>query len=184
MRGNHMNDTTKITIGIIIGASIIAGGLYLGLKEGLSGMATHQKTITSSKQNITSTSSNTITSQPTVTTPPSSTLTPTPTPEEISWTKTDIIKALSKKTNIPEDKIKFSIGEKIEKKDKVLIKGGVSREGEMGGADFMGVIDKDGVKITYVGQGVPSCSEVDPYGYPLSWADYCINESGQTIRRK
>ncbi len=176
-----MKETTKIVFGLIIGSAIIAVGLYFGLKEGLKEISTSQTSVnpqSSNSTNITPLPSNTPTLQPT------STSLPTPTSAEITWIKSDIIKALSQKTNIAEDKIRFSIGEKVKKENKVLIKGTVSKEGEIGGAGFFGVINQNGVNITYTGQGTPSCSEVNPYGYPLSWADYCINSSGQTIHRQ
>ena len=101
----------------------------------------------------------------------------------MTWTKSDILQALAIKTGIPEDKIEFSIGDQIKEGNRVLLRGTVSREGEMGGAGFFAAVDNRGVKVTYTGQGVPKCSEVNPYGYPKSWADYCINAQGQTVRR-
>ncbi|MCD6225618.1 hypothetical protein J7J95_00850 [bacterium] len=101
----------------------------------------------------------------------------------MGWRKSDLIAALSEKTGIPEDEIHFSVGEQIKKEDKILLRGGVSREGEMGGAAFFAVVDENGVKVTYAGQGVPLCSEVNPHDYPLSWADYCVDENGNTVPR-
>ncbi len=175
-----MKESTKIFLGLIIGSVIIAAGLYFGLKEGLKNISTNKITVSQNQDHNTK-----VTPLPSNTPTPQETPTPsaTPTPAEISWTKSDIIKALSKKTHIPEGEIKFSIGQKVTKKDKVLIKGAVSRKGEMGGAGFFGVINEEGVNITYVGQGVPRCSEVNPYGYPLSWADYCVKDNGQVVRR-
>ena len=53
----------------------------------------------------------------------------------------------------------------------------------MGGAGFLGYIDNTGVHITYAGQGVPECKDVNPYNYPTSWADYCTSQNGDTIKR-
>ncbi len=166
-----MDNGTKIALAIVIGAGAIAAGLYLGL----------QKTTLPAKITISVTPIPT----PAPTAPPAtpSPQPPSPTPE-ITWTKSDLIKALSQKTGIPEDKITFSLGDKITRPDKILIRGAVSQKGAIGGGGFFGYIDHQGVHITYTGQGVPQCSEVDPYGYPLSWADYCLNSQGQLVRRK
>lgn len=116
---------------------------------------------------------------------PTPTLTPTLNPtQEISWTKSDLLAALAEKTGIPEEEIEFSVGEELKKEGGVLLRGGVSRRGEMGGAAFFAVVDETGVRVTFAGQGVPQCSEVDPYGYPFSWADYCVDEGGNTVRRQ
>jgi hypothetical protein len=59
----------------------------------------------------------------------------------------------------------------------------VLRAGEDGGAGFLAAKDTQGVwVVTYVGQGVPDCDEVDPYGYPTSWADACMRD-GVTVPR-
>jgi len=114
---------------------------------------------------------------------PSTSPVPSVTPE-IFWRKSDLLAALSQKTNIPENEINFSVGEEIKEASRVLLRGSVSRQGEIGGAGFFALVDAQGVQVTFVGQGVPLCSEVNPYDYPLSWADYCLDENGQTIARE
>ncbi len=110
------------------------------------------------------------------------TVTNTATPVKITWTKDEVIKAVSAKSGIPLDKIKVSIGETIDKGDKILMRGTVGEVGEVSGAGWFAVITTAGVNVTYVGQGVPECSEVNPFGYPTSWADYCMS-NGNTVKR-
>jgi len=173
-----MSSSNKIALSIIIGAFLIAVALYFGLKQGLK-----------KNQYVANQNTKPLTT-PTIVTPTPEKLTPTskpsPTPSptpEIVWTKEDILNALHEKTGIDKDKINFGISKKIDKGDKILLRGGVSEKGAMGGALFFAVVDKDGVKVTFAGNGVPLCSEVEPYGYPLSWADYCIDENGNTVKR-
>ena len=174
---NTQNNGNKTAISILIGAILIAVALYFGLTQ--KGFP-----IGSSK------TTNQVSLSPTSLPSPSPTVSaklstiPSPAPTaEIIWKKSDLITALSQKTGIPEGKINFSVGEEIKKEGKVLLRGGVSREGEMGGAGFFAVVDVNGVTVTYAGQGVPQCSEVNPYGYPLSWVDYCVDEQGHTVAR-
>jgi len=176
----------KTAISIILGSALIAAALYLGL------IGQQLSSIINQKQSVLPTSfpnqSEKITTVPspkqslTITVSPSLTPTNTPVPQ-ISYKKSDIIAALSQKTGIPEDEINFTISQEIKKEGKILLRGGVSREGEMGGAAFFAVVDENGVKVTFAGQGVPECSEVNPYDYPTTWADYCVDEDGNTVAR-
>ena len=176
-----MNSSTKIAISIFLGFLVVAAAVYLGLsKLSLKSKGIIEKQ-TSQKEEVISPSATSPMNSPSPTLTPTNT--PTPTPAEITWTKSDILQALVQKTGIPEDKITFSISKEIKEKDKVLLRGGVSEKGAMGGAMFFAVVDKDGVKVTYAGNGVPLCSEVNPYGYPKSWADYCVDENGNTVKR-
>jgi cytoskeletal protein RodZ len=116
--------------------------------------------------------------------PPAHATSPSPTaPPELIWKKSDLIKALSEKTGIPEAEVVFSVGDQVKESNRLLLRGGVSRQGETGGAAFFAVVDENGTKVTFAGQGVPACSEVNPYNYPLSWADYCVNSQGDTVAR-
>lgn len=101
-------------------------------------------------------------------------------PPEMPVSAEDMIRdALVAKTGIPEDELDFSVGENTE----WIARGTVRREGEPGGAGFFAAKDMEGVWIvTYVGQGVPECDEVNPYGYPTTWADYCM-EGGVAVPR-
>ena len=172
-----MSQGNKIILAILLGSGVIAGGIYFGLGN-ISrhpGGTVPQPTASVSPAQVTAT--------PTPTPTPTPTQAPPTTPAEITWTKSDLIAALSQKTGIPANEIKFSVGKQIKKPGKVLLNGSVSRQGEMGGAGFFAIVNASGVKVTYAGQGVPQCSEVNPYGYPLSWADYCVNSQGQTVKR-
>ena len=167
-----MSKNLSIPLSIIVGAGLIAGGVYFGLKEGLK---KDQFDLQPSPE-----ASVIPSAKPTPIPTPTSTPTPVP---EISWTKSELRKALSRKSGIPESELKFSVGDEIKKPGKILLRGSLGREGEMGGAGFFAVVNDQGIKVTYVGQGVPECSEVNPYGYPTSWADYCLDSSGQTVKR-
>ncbi len=103
--------------------------------------------------------------------------------KDITFTKTELIKALSDQTGIDEDKIEFSIGDQVKKDDKILLQGTVKESGYEGGGGFFAVVDENGVKVTYSGQGVPECKDIDPYGYPKSWADYCLDANGNPVER-
>ncbi len=170
-----MNQANKIVLSILLGAGAIAAGVYFGLNSmGRQKGVSLQPTIA-----VRLTRRAIATPLPTV--PP--TQAPTATPAPITWAKSDLIAALSQKTGIPKNEIKFSVGKQIKRANSVLLNGSVSRQGEMGGAAFFAVVDAGGVKVTFTGQGVPQCSEVNPYGYPLSWVDYCVNSQGQTVKR-
>jgi hypothetical protein len=87
--------------------------------------------------------------------------------------------ALAVKTGIPEGELVVSVAENRGR----IARGTVSRVGEDSGAGYFAVKDTQGVwVVTYVGQGVPECDEVDPYGYPTSWADACL-QGGVTVMR-
>jgi len=168
-----------VAVSIFLGSLVIALALYWGLTS------RREKAGQEVSLMVTPTPSLSPSSVPSPL--PSSSLSASPVPSitpEIFWRKSDLIAALSQKTNIPEDEISFSVGEEIKKTDRVLLKGGVSRQGEMGGAAFFALVNAQGVQVTFVGQGVPRCDEVNPYGYPLSWADYCLDENGQTVARE
>lgn len=159
-----MKGQNKVAISLFLGAIVIAAALYFGLVK-----------------------SKNPTTQPTGTQTPTpiATQVSQPTPEaspEITWTKSDLISALSTKTGIPEAEVVFSTGDTVDYNNTKLIRGTVQRQGEMSGAGFFAVADANGVTVTYVGQGVPDCSDVNPYGYPTSWADYCMS-GGATVQR-
>lgn len=166
----------KIGLSVFLGAVVIAAAIYLGLtktKIPILELRPGESSIEASPMAKQSTS-------PTSTTTPAPATTP-PAPD-ISWTKSDLVAVLSTKTGIPEREIIFSTGDIVDHGDTKLIRGTVQRQGEMGGAGFFAVADTSGVTVTYAGQGVPDCTEVNPYGYPVSWADYCM-DSGNTVRR-
>ncbi len=175
-----MSSSNKIALSIFLGFLTMAAALYFGLsKFTLNFQSLPQPQPTPTKETSQPSFFPTSVLSPTLT----PTNTPTPTPTEITFTKTDLLQALVQKTGIPQDKITFNVSKEIKKDDKILLRGGVSEKGAMGGAMFFAIVDKDGVKVTYAGNGVPLCSEVNPYGYPKSWADYCVDDAGHTIKR-
>lgn len=158
---------------MLLGAVVIAVAVYFGLTKDTP-LIPRTNTENMTEQSLQPTDSSVL-QTPSL----SSTVAP---PSEITWTKSDIITALSVKTGIPEAQVVFSIGETVDRGATKLIRGTVQRQGETGGAGFFAVADVNGVIVTYSGQGVPECSEVNPYGYPLSWADYCM-DGGNTVSR-
>lgn len=94
-----------------------------------------------------------------------------------------IKQGLLSKTIIPADKLQFEIGERRDRENKILIRGTVKNKDEEHGAGFFAYCDLEKCEVTFVGQEVPKCSEVNPYGYPLDWADYCIDEKGELVKR-
>ncbi|MDH7476075.1 MAG: hypothetical protein QHH09_01220 [Microgenomates group bacterium] len=94
-----------------------------------------------------------------------------------------IKQGLLSKTIIPENKLEFQIGERVDRENKILIRGTVKNKDEESGAGFFSYCDLQKCEVTFVGQEVPKCSEVNPYGYPLSWADCCVNEEEKLIKR-
>ena len=90
---------------------------------------------------------------------------------------------LLQKTAIPEDKLVFEIAENTGKIARGAVK---NKDSQVGGAGWFAAKNQNTQnkwRVTYVGQGVPECSEVNPYNYPTSWADYCLNTQGKTVKR-
>ena len=174
------NSGNKIAVSVFLGAALVAAALYFGLTKPKPSFLSNQ-----TMNQISPTVSILPTMTPTSSSPAKmAQKPPSSSPaKEISWKKSDLITALSQKTGISENEIKFSVGQEIKKEGKILLNGSVSREGEMGGAAFFAVVDQGGVKITFTGQGVPNCAEVNPYGYPISWVDYCVDQGGNTVAR-
>ncbi len=101
-------------------------------------------------------------------------------PEPVTLSDKEMIReALIAKTGIPEAGLVYSITESTGG----IARGGVKRVGEMSGGYFFAAKDMEGVwVVTYDGSGVPMCDEVDPYGYPTSWIEYCVRD-GETVKR-
>ena len=179
----------KIPLAIVLAGFLIGLGLYLGLRQN------NLKTQTSLKEDnekmITISSPPTPTSIPTLTKTPSPTstvvLTPTPTSFPTvgipQVNEEQIKKGLLAKTNISEDKLIFSIGERFARENKIFIRGTVRNKDEEHGAGFFAYCDLEKCEVTFVGQEIPKCSEVNPYSYPREWADYCIDEKGEIVKR-
>ncbi|GEM_PF-2227980 len=92
----------------------------------------------------------------------------------------DLIKqALLDKTGINPADFMFDIADN----NGTIARGTVKDKNDIGGAGWFAHKSNGVWTITYVGQGVPKCSEVNPYGYPVSWADYCLNSQGKPVHR-
>lgn len=123
--------------------------------------------------------------EPQVSLPPTPTLAPSPaTPPKPILNQEQIKQSLLVKTGIPQDYLSFSVGKTQEVEGRLLISGGVKdARSEVGGAGFFAVCEIDNCFVVYTGQGVPECSAINPYNFPKSWADYCLDATGKTIKR-
>ena len=93
-----------------------------------------------------------------------------------------IKQALLQVSNIPENKLEFEIADN----NGQIARGTIKNKDDQGGAGWFAAKNQNTQnkwKVTYIGQGVPKCTEVNPYNYPTSWADYCLNSQGQAIAR-
>lgn len=90
-----------------------------------------------------------------------------------------IRRALVAKTGIPEGEMVASVAQSTGR----VARGTVSRAGEEDGGLFLAARDTQGVwVVTFVGNGVPDCADVEPYGYPAGWVDACMRD-GVTVWR-
>ena len=64
-----------------------------------------------------------------------------------------------------------------------MIKMSVRNKNTISGAMWFAAKINGQWNVTYIGHGVPECDEVNPYNYPTSWADYCMDEHGNTVAR-
>ena len=87
--------------------------------------------------------------------------------------------ALLDKTGINPSDFMFDIADN----NGTIARGTVKDKNDISGAGWFAHKSNGVWTITYVGQGVPKCSEVNPYGYPVSWADYCLNSQGKPVHR-
>ena len=114
--------------------------------------------------------------------PPTSEPPPPPSPSPVP-TLTDeeaIRQALLAKLGWTVAELDFSMGEN----SGTVARGTVKKVGEMHGAGWFA--GKDGAGnwvIAYIGQGVPSCSEIQPFNFPTTWISHCLDGSGNTITR-
>ncbi len=201
MSNKSQNGSGSIVAGaIILGAIIIGLFIYLGLQRNTNNdQQTPAKNITD-KINKTSTR----TSTTSATTAPNNTFNQdslsknrkTENTQQVDTTLTTnnqssqptisdeeaIRQELLQKTNIPENKLEFEISVNNGK----IARGSVKNKDDQGGAGWFAAKNQNTQnkwKVTYVGQGVPKCTEVNPYNYPTPWADYCLNAQGKTVKR-
>lgn len=96
--------------------------------------------------------------------------------------KEAIKQSLLQVSEIPENKLEFEIADN----NGQIARGTVKNKDDQGGAGWFAAKKQNTQnkwKVTYIGQGVPKCTEVNPYNYPTSWADYCLNSQGQAVAR-
>lgn len=176
----------KIPIAIIISGLFIAIAIFFGLrgeKDFKVGKNTNKQPIISQTQSLSPTKilkqklTSTTASVPTEKIVLSSTVAVPQLKEE------QIRQGLMVKTIIPADKLQFEIGEQRDRENRILIRGTVKNKDEEHGAGFFAYCDLEKCEVTFVGQEVPKCSEVNPYGYPLDWADYCVDNRGEIVKR-
>lgn len=173
----------KIPLAIVFSGLIIGLSLYFALKpktDNNSLKVSQNQNSQKTETIITSTPTKEVIS-PTIASIP--TEKPVPTVGIPVLNENQIKQSLLSKTIIPEDKLEFKIGERIDRENKILIRGTLRSKDEESGAGFFAYCDLEKCEVTFVGQEVPKCSEVNPYGYPLSWADYCMNEVGEVVKR-
>ena len=99
---------------------------------------------------------------------------PTLTDEEL------IRQALLAKLGWADNELEFSIGENTG----TLASGSLNKVGEMQGAAWFAGKDNAGNwVIAHIGQGIPECSDVQPFNFPTTWISHCLDASGNTIAR-
>ncbi len=112
--------------------------------------------------------------QPVPPTQPPSTTVPTLTDEEA------IKQALLAKLGWTAAELDFSMGENTDS----LARGGVKKVGEMSGAAWFAGKDSSGKWIiAYIGQGIPYCSEIQAFNFPITWISHCVDASDNTVER-
>ena len=110
--------------------------------------------------------------------------TPTLLPTTIKYTYDEVKHAVAQKAGIAVSDVEVSVSkDRIEESDMILIRGTVKNKADPGGAGFFAAITKQGIDVFYIGQGVPNCSSLQKYNVPVTWADYCLDTNGKTVKR-
>jgi len=171
---------SRVVTAIIAGAVIIGAFLYFGLREPEPPTRQLEGGDQSSEENSSTYQGDGTRGEPPIGTPSEPDGTVAIPPEPVMLSDEGMIReALVAKTGISRDRLTFSLGESTG----WIARGTVSDEGETGDAGFFAAKDMEGVRIvTFVGQGVPTCDEVNPYGYPTAWADYRIRDGSVVLR--
>ncbi len=61
--------------------------------------------------------------------------------------------------------------------------GGVTEQGEQGGAQWWGVLENGAWKYIYSGQSYPNCSVIAPYQIPKALLDSCMDDATNTLKQ-
>ncbi len=192
----NKGDTSAIVLAIIAGAIIIAVAIWLGFyyqvkfsQPKTNGSIEQQRVqvgekptsnnLSADKQNsITGNQSSTL--QSSVGSASGHSSASTSNSNTNNKSDEELIKqALLDKTGINPADFMFDIADN----NGTIARGTVKDKNDIGGAGWFAHKSNGVWTITYVGQGVPKCSEVNPYGYPVSWADYCLNSQGKPVHR-
>ncbi len=164
-----MSKSILFGFGIVFASIIIvAGYLTIMYKQAQGGQPTPTPSVTpSTTLLITSTAQITATPTISVTTGPDK-------------TDADVLKAaLLFKTGIPAPKFEFSISSN----NGVIAKGSVRNTDDMGGAMWAAGKKNGTWIVSYVGQGVPLCTELTGFSYPIAWFSHCLDAKGNTVAR-
>ena len=106
---------------------------------------------------------------------------PTSVPPSAIPTLTDeelIRQALLARTGWTDAELDFSMGDNTG----TLARGTLKKVGEMQGAAwFAGKNNAGNWVITYIGQGIPECSEIQGFNFPTEWISHCVDANGNVI---
>ena len=88
--------------------------------------------------------------------------------------------ALLAKMGWSESELEFSISQNTGQ----YAQGSLKKVGEPSGAAWFAAKNSSGQwVIAYVGQGIPYCSEIQPYNLPPDWISHCADSNGNLIER-
>ncbi len=91
-----------------------------------------------------------------------------------------IKQALLAKLGWTEAEMEFSLSHN----DGKIARGSVKKTNEMQGAAWFAGKDASGKwVIAHIGQGVPSCADIQPFDFPADWISHCMDASGNTVER-
>ncbi len=115
--------------------------------------------------------------------PPTNTPAPnpsnTPTPATVSY-EDEITQQLINKTGIKINDIEVGFGDKLDQ----VSRGTVKDKNDISGAGWFAAKDSNGMwHVVYVGQGIPLCSDINTYPFPVSWISHCDDGTGNVVAR-
>jgi len=94
--------------------------------------------------------------------------------------ETAIKQALLAEMGWSESELEFSISQNTGQ----YAQGSLKKVGELSGAAWFAAKNSSGQwVIAYIGQGIPYCSEIEPYNLPTEWISHCVDSSGNTVER-
>lgn len=156
----------KVVLSIIVGALIIGGFIYFSqtapllLQQEVGVSPTVEEGVLEPTEAVSPTRLPATVTATTV--PPSPT--PTVSDEEV------IKQGLIEKTGIPDEDLEYSISYN----DGQVARGSVRSKNEISGAAWFAGKKNGEWVIAYVGQGVPECSEIEPFNFSIDWISHCM----------